>query len=71
MRMFVSGILLVNKLESNVKKLKKHNIEKKNKLGKFVFHEAKKVNSLRFVTIMNHFTTVVGNVLNILFVGFL
>ena len=42
-----------------------------NFLGKFVFHEAKKkLNSLRFVIIVNHFTSVVGKVVNILFVGF-
>ena len=51
------------------KKLKKHNFKQK-PLGKFVFDETKKVNNLRFLIIMNHFTAVVGNVVNNLFVGF-
>ena len=43
---------------------------RKSFLDKVVFHEIKNVNSLRFLIIVNHFTTVVGNAANILFVGF-
>ena len=38
---FASWVLLVNMLNSNVKKLKKHNFKQK-PLEKFVFHETKK-----------------------------
>ena len=41
MRMFISGILLLNALKSNMEKLKKHNFEKK-ALKKFIFHKTKK-----------------------------
>ena len=41
MRMFFSGILLLNTLKSNMQKLKKYNSEKKF-FRKFVFHETKK-----------------------------
>ena len=41
MRMFASGILLLNALKSNIEKLKKHNFEKK-ALKKFIFHKTKK-----------------------------
>ena len=51
-------------LNSNREKLKKHNFEEK-KLGKVVFHETRKVNSFLFVIAVMHFTTVVGNVVNI------
>ena len=68
-RCFVSGILLVNMLNLSVKKLKKYNFKQK-PLGKFVFHETKKLNNLRFLIIVNHFTAVMGNVVNNLFLGF-
>ena len=69
MRMFCSVILLLNMLISNMKKLKKHNFKKKF-VGKFVFHETKKVNSLRFVVTMSHYTAVAGNLVNILLLDF-
>ena len=49
---------------------KKNTILSENILGKFVFHETKKVNNLRFLIIVNHFTAVMGNVVNNLFLGF-
>ena len=42
---FASGILSLNMLNSNVKKLMKHSFKQK-PLGKFVFHETKQTNSL-------------------------
>ena len=66
---FVSVILLLNMLISNMKKLKKDNFKKKF-VGKFVFHETKEVNSLRFVVTMSHYTAVAGNVVNILLLDF-
>ena len=63
----VSRISLLNMLNSNRKV--KETLEKK-KIRKVVFYKTKKVNSLRFVIIPNHFTTVVVNAVNNLFVGF-
>ena len=53
-----------------MKKLKKHNF-KKIFVARVVFHKTKNMSSLRFAITMNHFTTMVGNVANILFVRFL
>ena len=55
-------------------KIKREKVEKtqvyEKKLGTVVFHETKRVNKLPFVTVLNHFTIVVGNIVNI-FCGFL
>ena len=58
--LFCSNILLLSMSNSNREKFKKHNF------GKKVLHETKKVNSLRFVIVVIHFTTVVENVVNTL-----
>ena len=55
-------------------KIKREKVEKtqvyEKKLGTVVFHETKRVNKLPFVIVLNHFTIVVGNIVNI-FCGFL
>ena len=51
---FVLGILSLNMLKSNVKRVKKHNFKKKF-AGKFVFHKTKKSGQFA-ILIVNHLT---------------